>query len=61
MDVGQPVEVYSAFEQIWTSGFEIADIREEGYTLRRLSDGSVLPNPTSVHDLRAIAPHHCSA
>ncbi|QXC60921.1 hypothetical protein KSP35_21820 [Aquihabitans sp. G128] len=61
MDVGEAVEVYCAFEQTWTTGFVIADIRDEGYALRRLSDGSLLPAPTAPTDLRAIAPHHWSS
>ncbi|CAN5665973.1 hypothetical protein BH10ACT1_BH10ACT1_17390 [soil metagenome] len=54
MDVGEPVEVYSAFEQDWTAGFVIHDIRDGGYALRRLSDGSLLPAPTAPTDLRAV-------
>lgn len=58
MEIGERVEVYSAFEQTWTDGFEIADVRDEGYLVRRRCDGFVLPHPTSPSDLRAVPPPH---
>ncbi len=58
MRVGQPVEVYSTFEQVWIDGFVIADKRPDGYRLRRLSDGAVLPSPAAPQDLRAVGHHH---
>jgi hypothetical protein len=49
---GRTVELYSAFNHTWTTGFEIADIVEHGYRIRRASDGSLLPGHTSPDDLR---------
>ncbi len=54
MRVGDPVEVYSAFEQNWSTGFEIAEVREDGFTIRRTSDGALLPHTTSPTDLRSV-------
>jgi hypothetical protein len=51
--VGDPVEVHSAFANTWSRGFEIARIVEDGYQVRRTSDGRLLPAPTSEEDLRA--------
>lgn len=62
MNVGEPVELYSALEEIWADGFEIAEVRRGGYGVRRLSDGAVIPNTTSPGDLRAAPPpHHWAA
>lgn len=58
MKVGDPVEVYSAFEQTWASGFEIADVRDRGYGVRRTHDGALIPNTTSPDDLRPATQHH---
>ncbi|MEJ7584943.1 MAG: hypothetical protein WKF43_12885 [Acidimicrobiales bacterium] len=55
MDIGQPVEVYTAFVDAWASGFEIADVVPEGYRVRRQSDGSLLPGPTSDSDVRPLS------
>ncbi|HEX2575091.1 MAG TPA: hypothetical protein VHK88_02010 [Aquihabitans sp.] len=51
------MEVFSSFDRSWSEGFEIADVREGGYLIRRLSDGFVIPNTTSPTDLREAAPH----
>jgi hypothetical protein len=40
---GTPVEVRSTFDHAWKRGFVIAGTDADGYRLRRLSDGSVLP------------------
>jgi hypothetical protein len=46
--LGAPVEVRSSFEGNWCAGFEIAEVvvgRDgvEGFRVRRLSDGALLP------------------
>lgn len=41
--VGAPVEVRSRFDRRWNPGFAVACCGEDGYQLRRLSDGEVLP------------------
>lgn len=43
MALGTKVEVRNGFDGSWSRGFEVAAADEEGYRLRRLSDGSVLP------------------
>jgi hypothetical protein len=50
--VGTRVEVRSRFIGTWSRGFEIADNRESGYWIKRLSDGSVLPDAFDPSDVR---------
>jgi hypothetical protein len=52
VEVGDAVEVHTRFNDTWVPGFEIAEVVEGGYRVRRLSDGSMLPNLTSEDDLR---------
>ena len=40
---GTDVEVRSSFDRNWKRGFTVEDASEQGYHLRRRSDGSVLP------------------
>jgi len=49
---GQRVEVRSRFDRAWSTGFEVASAETDGYALRRLSDGAVLPIRFSRVDLR---------
>ncbi len=41
--VGTRVEVRSRFDGHWVRGFELVDIDDGGYLVRRISDGSTLP------------------
>lgn len=42
------------FDQRWARGFEVAEaIEDNGYVLRRLSDGSLLPAHFEADDVRA--------
>lgn len=43
LDVGAEVEVLSRFDQRWARGFTVAEADEDGYRVRRSSDGTVLP------------------
>jgi hypothetical protein len=43
LEPGTKVEVRRRFDQHWSRGFEVADAVDDGYKLKRLSDGSVLP------------------
>ena len=43
LEPGTKVEVRRRFDQHWSRGFEVADALDDGYRLKRLSDGSVLP------------------
>ena len=49
---GTPVEVRSRFDSSWTNGFEIAELADWGYRLRRISDGEVLPYEFDPDDVR---------
>ena len=53
MAPGTRVEVFSRFSSSWVRGFAIASTLENGYQVRRLSDGSILPKTFLVRDLRA--------
>ena len=47
MRPGTRVEVRSTFDGTWVSGFEVVGTTDDGKALelRRLSDGTVLPDP----------------
>lgn len=47
-----PVEVRSRFDGRWVGGFDVADIRGGEVWLRRHSDGTRLPVPFAVADVR---------
>jgi hypothetical protein len=36
----------------WAGGFEVVSLDQAGYLLRRLSDGSLLPTPIGVSEVR---------
>jgi len=52
MNIGDRVEVHTKFNDSWSQGFEIAEVLREGYRVRRLSDGSLLPGFTSEKDVQ---------
>ncbi len=52
LETGTEVEVLTRYEQHWTTGFEIAAVDDEGFLLRRQSDGAVLPAAFSAAELR---------
>jgi hypothetical protein len=52
MHEGQSVEVHTRFDDSWSEGFEIAEVTDAGYKVRRLSDGELLPGVTSDSDVR---------
>jgi len=43
LDPGTPVEVRNGLSMGWAGGFEVATVERDGYRLRRMSDGTVLP------------------
>jgi hypothetical protein len=49
---GTRVEVRSRFDGHWAHGFEVADLVDGAYRLRRLSDGSILPAQFDGDDVR---------
>jgi hypothetical protein len=52
LQAGTRVEVRSRFDQHWARGFEVAEVVADGYRVRRLSDGVVLPLDFSDDDIR---------
>jgi hypothetical protein len=49
---GTHVEVRRRFDQHWAKGFVVEDHCEQGYRLRRLSDGALLPVEFGQADVR---------
>jgi len=43
LPVGEQVDVWCRSYRSWVAGFEIAEVTPDGYVIRRLSDGSILP------------------
>jgi hypothetical protein len=52
---GERVEVCSRFRRVWVSGFEVVDVLDEGYRLRRLSDRWILPALFPSDEVRPTA------
>ena len=51
---GTPVDVRSRFVGSWSRGFEVAErVADRGYRVRRISDGTVLPDVFDEQDVRA--------
>jgi hypothetical protein len=46
------VDVRNRFQGTWVRGFEIAEVTDDGYRIRRMSDGSVLGELFSRDDVR---------
>jgi hypothetical protein len=42
LTVGTKVDVRNRYQGTWVRGFEVAEVTEDGYRIRRLSDGSTL-------------------
>jgi hypothetical protein len=51
--VGTEVDVKNRYVGTWSHGFEVAACVEHGYLIRRLSDGSVLPDALSFDEVRS--------
>ena len=49
---GDRVEIRRRFDGQWARGFEIVEITEKGYRVRRVSDGELLPVEFSEVDVR---------
>jgi hypothetical protein len=52
LEPGTRIEVRSGFDRSWSNGFEVAEVTEAGYLVRRRSDGEVLPVPIARADVR---------
>jgi len=53
LEPGTPVEVRRRFDHSWARGFEVAEVLDSGYRIKRMSDGSVLPAEFTFDDVRA--------
>jgi hypothetical protein len=49
---GTKVDVRNRFQGTWVRGFEVAEVTDAGYRIRRMSDGSVLGELFSRDDVR---------
>jgi hypothetical protein len=49
---GTKVDVRNRYQGTWVRGFEVAEVTDDGYRIRRLSDGSILGERFSRDDLR---------
>ncbi len=54
MEFTVPVEVRNRYDGRWAGGFQVAEETPSGYRLRRLSDGSILPEEFSAEDVREV-------
>ena len=58
LEVGDRVEVRRRFDAQWARGFEIVEVTQTGYHVRRESDGEVLPVEFSDDDVRRAHKRH---
>lgn len=49
---GTRVQVRRKFDDKWATGFEVAEATAQGYRVRRMSDGELIPVPIAEDDLR---------
>jgi hypothetical protein len=49
---GTQVDVRNRYQGTWVRGFEVAEVTEDGYRIRRLSDGSTLGELFARDDVR---------
>ncbi len=49
---GMEVDVRTGFDRSWASGFEVAEVTDIGYRLRRVSDHTTLPAVFPFDDVR---------
>ncbi len=52
LEAGMRVEIRSRFDQHWARGFEVVDVTDGGYRVKRLSDNEVLPAEFAPDDVR---------
>lgn len=54
---GARVDVHTRYELgRWAPGFTIAEVRADGYRIRRISDGAVLSETIHPDEIRAASP-----
>lgn len=49
---GTRIEVRTTLDGAWSRGFEVVDETADGYNVKRLSDGAVLPRPLPGENVR---------
>jgi hypothetical protein len=49
---GANVEVLVRYQNHWARGFEVVSVDDDGYWLRRRSDGAILPVAFADHEIR---------
>jgi hypothetical protein len=55
--VGTRVDIHTRYEVgRWAPGFTIAEVRPDGYRIRRASDGAVLGETIRAEEIRVVAP-----
>ena len=55
--VGTRVDVHTRYELgRWAPGFTVAEVRPDGYRIRRASDGAVLKETMHPDEIRAASP-----
>jgi len=52
VEVGTSVIVRTRYLGSWAAGFEVAEVLDDGYRLRRISDGNLLPDVIEFDDVR---------
>ena len=52
LEAGTRVEVRTGFDRSWATGFEVAEVTDDGYRVRRRSDGEILPVAIAADDVR---------
>lgn len=52
LEPGSRVDVRSSLDGSWSHGFEVVEVVEEGYLVRRSSDERILPRPLLPDDVR---------
>ena len=52
LEHGEHVEVKARFDGRWTKGFQIEKSTPEGYVVRRIHDGFVLPDTFAPDEVR---------
>ena len=56
LSVGTRVDVRTRFEPgRWVRGFTVAEVREDGYRIRRVSDNVVLEEAMWPHEVRPVS------
>ena len=52
LEPGTHVEVRTGFDRSWSNGFDVHEVTESGYRVRRRSDDHVLPVAIPASDVR---------